>query len=122
MPASETTQELRIEQIIKLVQAGGFLSQTLKGFEYRPQQQMMMIDVINAYNNDRIALIEAGTGTGKSLAYLIPALFWAAQFKERTHHQRCSCGVQSVSLAASRRRADCRGLASECAGAIPRPP
>jgi ATP-dependent DNA helicase DinG len=84
MTTTETDQELNIEKTLKLVQADGHLSKTIKGFEFRLQQQQMMTDVIEAYNQDCIALIEAGTGTGKSLAYLIPALLWAAQYKERT--------------------------------------
>jgi ATP-dependent DNA helicase DinG len=84
MQPNETLQQLNPSQIIKLAEANGLLSKTLKGFEPRAQQQSMMTNVIDAYNNDRIALIEAGTGTGKSLAYLIPALIWAAQWKERT--------------------------------------
>ena len=60
------------------------LSSQLKGFEPRLQQQKMMANVIDAYNHDQIALIEAGTGTGKSLAYLIPAMIWAARRNERT--------------------------------------
>ncbi|WP_228840687.1 ATP-dependent DNA helicase [Candidatus Protochlamydia phocaeensis] len=77
-------QELNIEKILKLIQPDGMLSQALKGFESRPQQHQMMTNVIQAYNQDLVSLIEAGTGTGKSLAYLIPALIWAARFNERT--------------------------------------
>jgi ATP-dependent DNA helicase DinG len=76
--------DLNAKKILKLVEPDGLLSQTLKGFEFRQQQQMMMSNVIDAYNKDHITLIEAGTGTGKSLAYLIPALIWAAQRQERT--------------------------------------
>lgn len=79
-----TSQQLNSEKILQLTDASGLLSRMIKGFEPRPQQRSMMSNVIDAYNNNRITLIEAGTGTGKSLAYLIPALAWAAQFKERT--------------------------------------
>lgn len=78
------TQGLSAEKILTLIQPEGILSRNLKGFESRPQQQSMMTNIIDAYNQDSIALIEAGTGTGKSLAYLIPALIWAARFNERT--------------------------------------
>lgn len=44
----------------------------------------MLRDVLNSYNKNQIALIEAGTGCGKSMAYLIPALLFAAQHQERT--------------------------------------
>lgn len=84
MAAQQVEQALEIEKVLKLVQADGILSKTLKGFESRSQQQMMLSNVVEAYNQNLITLIEAGTGTGKSLAYLIPALLWATEFKERT--------------------------------------
>lgn len=84
MTETKNTQKLDVERILKLTEEGGILSRLIKGFEPRLQQRTMMTNVIEAYNQNRIVLIEAGTGTGKSLAYLIPALVWAAQFKERT--------------------------------------
>ena len=79
-----TSPALQAQKIVKLIQADGLLCRALKGFEPRLQQQKMMTNVIDAYNHDHISLIEAGTGTGKSLAYLIPALLWAAKCNERT--------------------------------------
>lgn len=76
--------EFHKDKILKLVQQDGLLSRHWKGFEPRLQQQEMMANVIDAYLEDRIALVEAGTGIGKSLAYLIPALLWAARRNERT--------------------------------------
>lgn len=87
MLLSETqniAQRLDVEKVLKVLDEEGPLSCTLKGFESRQQQKLMMQNILDAYNNDEIALIEAGTGTGKSLAYLIPAILWAAQTKERT--------------------------------------
>lgn len=40
--------------------------------------------ILEAYDEDCIALIEAGTGTGKSLAYLVPAVYWALKHQEKT--------------------------------------
>lgn len=80
----ETSQQLNPEKILELTASTGLLSRMIKGFEPRQQQRSMMANVIEAYNHNQISLIEAGTGTGKSLAYLIPALIWAAKFKERT--------------------------------------
>lgn len=57
------------------------LSQKLPGFEKRDGQKSMYQDVLNAFQTDQTYLIEAGTGTGKSMAYLIPALLWTAQNK-----------------------------------------
>jgi ATP-dependent DNA helicase DinG len=60
------------------------LAQKLPGFEIRPGQQQMFQDVCAAYEKESTCLIEAGTGIGKSLAYLIPALLWALQKGEPT--------------------------------------
>ena len=84
MEATEASQTLDVKKVLKLIQAGGLLLEKMRGFEPREQQQHMMTNVIEAYNKNRITLIEAGTGTGKSLAYLIPALIWAAKWQERT--------------------------------------
>lgn len=75
---------LNIEKALNYLQPEGLLSKSLKGFESREQQQEMMRNILEAYNEEQIALIEAGTGTGKSIAYLIPAILWALENKERT--------------------------------------
>jgi ATP-dependent DNA helicase DinG len=68
----------------ELLRPDGPLSHNLSGFELRPQQIEMMETIIKAYNENGIALIEAGTGTGKSIAYLLPAILFALRNKERT--------------------------------------
>lgn len=55
-----------------------------QAFEDRPSQRAMARAVADAYNGSSVALLEAGTGVGKSLGYLVPALRWAAANKERT--------------------------------------
>lgn len=68
----------------ELLKPDGPLNNNLKGFELRPQQIEMMLTIIKTYNENGIALIEAGTGTGKSIAYLIPAILFALKNNERT--------------------------------------
>ncbi len=53
---------------------GGLIAQHHPNYEYRPGQVEMAEAVQNVLADGGIALIEAGTGTGKTLAYLIPAL------------------------------------------------
>jgi len=53
-------------------------------YEDRPTQRDMARVVAHTYNDGGIALVEAGTGTGKSIAYLIPAIRWAVMNRERT--------------------------------------
>ena len=52
----------------------GLLSKYLESFRYRPQQQSMSDAVETALNNYSQLIVEAGTGVGKTFAYLIPAL------------------------------------------------
>lgn len=55
---------------------GGVLERNLERFTHRPIQQEMADLVDSALYDNKIALIEAPTGTGKSLAYLVPTLLW----------------------------------------------
>jgi len=61
---------LDIEQIFS---ATGAISRNLTGFEHRPQQVQMAEAVAQAFATGRHLVVEAGTGVGKSLAYLAPA-------------------------------------------------
>jgi ATP-dependent DNA helicase DinG len=54
-----------------------------KNFEYRPQQQEMAVAVATALAEERHLVVEAGTGVGKSLAYLVPAVMWALEKKKK---------------------------------------
>ena len=62
---------------------GGILSKALPSFEYRPQQAEMAIKVGEAFNRSEFLVVEAPTGVGKSLAYLLPASWWASLNNER---------------------------------------
>ncbi|MBC8287104.1 MAG: ATP-dependent DNA helicase [Nitrospinae bacterium] len=57
----------------------GALSSGVEGFEFRHQQMDMAVAVEGAFDNAKHLIVEAGTGTGKSLAYLIPAILWAVE-------------------------------------------
>ena len=61
----------------------GILAKEIKGFEYRKEQEEMAHYIQDAINEDRKIIIEAGTGTGKTLAYLIPAIKWAVANKKK---------------------------------------
>ncbi len=65
----------RLQSIVSAdLEQGGVLSQQLPGYEERPAQVEMAKLVARALNENVPALVEAGTGTGKSLAYLVPAV------------------------------------------------
>lgn len=78
-----TLENLAFSDIESFYAPGGRLASSLSGYEYREEQVRMAFLVAEAFNEDRISVIEAGTGTGKSLAYLLPAALWAIRNKER---------------------------------------
>lgn len=80
----DTPKKINPREVLNILESNGPLSRVLKGFESRPEQLKMTAKIVEAYNQNQIALIEAGTGTGKSLSYLIPALIWASSYQERT--------------------------------------
>ncbi|WP_339058905.1 ATP-dependent DNA helicase [Fusobacterium animalis] len=61
----------------------GILAKEIKGFEYRQEQEEMAQYIQDAINEDRKIIVEAGTGTGKTLAYLIPSIKWAVTNKKK---------------------------------------
>ncbi|MBP1728216.1 MAG: helicase c2 [Deltaproteobacteria bacterium] len=74
---------ISLAEIDAFFQPDGLLSANLAGYEHRSEQTRMSMAVAEAFNGDRVAVIEAGTGTGKSLAYLLPAALWAKSNRER---------------------------------------
>ncbi|MGE4542651.1 MAG: helicase C-terminal domain-containing protein [Pedobacter sp.] len=81
--APRQSQHLPPEKIDALLGPLGVVAKTLPGYEERPEQLRMAFAVGEAFNRSQLAVIEAGTGTGKSLAYLVPALLWALANEER---------------------------------------
>lgn len=75
--------EYDLEEMRALVRPGGGLSTVLPGFCHRQEQEDLMVRIAEALAGDEFLLAEAGTGVGKSLAYLIPAVFWAVSTGER---------------------------------------
>jgi ATP-dependent DNA helicase DinG len=62
----------------------GPIARLLPKYEDRPAQRELATKIAQLYNDGGVGLLEAGTGIGKSLGYLIPALRWAAANNERT--------------------------------------
>ena len=61
----------------------GLIKQHLSNYEYRSQQMDMAEAVASAFRDSRHLVVEAGTGVGKSFAYLIPAIDFAVNESER---------------------------------------
>lgn len=72
-------QTLDGEIITDLLQPGGSFSRAFPNYEYREQQVQMVSAVTDSFNQQQHLIVEAGTGTGKSIGYLLPAAFWAQQ-------------------------------------------
>jgi ATP-dependent DNA helicase DinG len=71
-----------VAQVREIFSPTGILSKA-KNFEYRPQQQKMAVAVAKALLNQEHLVVEAGTGVGKSLAYLVPAILFAVANKRK---------------------------------------
>jgi len=71
-----------VKQVEEIFSEKGILSRA-KNFEFRPQQQEMAVAVARALENREHLAVEAGTGVGKSLAYLIPSILFAVQQKKK---------------------------------------
>jgi Rad3-related DNA helicase len=76
--ADEPRQEpLRTDAICRMFAREGLVGRSLPDYETRSEQVDMAYAVCEALNAGSHLLVEAGTGTGKSLAYLVPAVAWA---------------------------------------------
>ena len=81
------------EQLAALLAPDGAFSRQFAEFEHRPQQLEMMRAVVRAFNEDEHLIVEAGTGVGKSIGYLLPTLVYAAQ-----NHTRVVVSTNTINL------------------------
>jgi ATP-dependent DNA helicase DinG len=70
--------------VIDTLGEGGPIAAQLRRYEDRRSQRDMAAHIADGYNDGGVQLLEAGTGVGKSFAYLVPALAWARANGERT--------------------------------------
>jgi ATP-dependent DNA helicase DinG len=83
-PRSRELVPLDTDEIAGILAPNGPISFAHPAYEDRPMQRDLAVAIARAYNDGGVAVLEAGTGTGKSVAYLIPAIKWALQNRERT--------------------------------------
>ena len=81
-----------VERIRTIFSENGRLSKA-KNFEFRPQQQAMAVAVARALEEERHLVVEAGTGIGKSLAYLAPAILFALE-----RHKKAIVSTHTINL------------------------
>lgn len=78
----ETLESDFVEQVRSIFSESGLLAKA-KNFEYRPEQQEMAVAVARSLEEERHLVVEAGTGVGKSIAYLAPAILHAIAQKKK---------------------------------------
>ena len=76
LPSHSDCTPLDVEATSRHLEAGGTLG-SMKGYEVRPGQLDMLRAVTCAFNDRTHLMVEAGTGVGKSLAYLVPSVLWS---------------------------------------------
>lgn len=81
------------QDIVSFLGPNGKLSEAIDRYEHRPQQLAMAKAVAESLNKGLYMLAEAGTGTGKSMAYLIPAILWAQK-----NHRRVVISTHTINL------------------------
>jgi ATP-dependent DNA helicase DinG len=81
-----------VERIRTIFSENGRLSKA-KNFEFRRQQQEMAAAVAATLEEERHLVVEAGTGVGKSLAYLVPATLFALE-----HHKKAIVSTHTINL------------------------
>ena len=84
---------LKPTAIDQVFSESGQLAGCHSAYEMREQQLQMAHEVTRALNEGERLMIEAGTGTGKSIAYLVPAALWA-----RANGQRVTVSTRTINL------------------------
>jgi ATP-dependent DNA helicase DinG len=81
-----------VERVCAFFSESGPLSKA-KNFEFRSQQQEMAVTIASALEEERHLVVEAGTGVGKSLAYLTPAILFAIE-----QHKKAIVSTHTINL------------------------
>jgi ATP-dependent DNA helicase DinG len=82
-PIDEPRLESKLPSLYDFFHPGGILAQSSLAFEHRPGQYAMAREIEQCFADRRHLIVEAGTGTGKTLAYLLPAIRRAREQKQR---------------------------------------
>lgn len=77
------------------------LEERFENYEHREAQEKMITEIVDAFENDRHLMIEAGTGTGKSLGYLIPSLYYGI-----LHDHKVTVSTHTINLQEQIRQRD----------------
>jgi ATP-dependent DNA helicase DinG len=108
-PAADRREATR-QSILALLGPGGAASALFSGYEARPGQLAMAERIADAIDGDERLLVEAGTGTGKTLAYLVPALLSGRKVVVSTGTRTLQDQIATVDLPRLRAMFDRVGL------------
>ncbi len=87
------SEQLNPDILAGILEPGGALQSYSSQFESRESQVAMLRAVAQSFNDSQTLVSEAGTGVGKSFAYLLPAISWAAK-----NHQRVVVSTATINL------------------------
>lgn len=87
--------KLDIEESAFYISKGGPLSLASDSFEERKSQIDLLKNIAYALNEEKLGIFEAGTGVGKSYAYLIPSILWALKNNEKVIISTGTINLQS---------------------------
>ena len=74
---------IAMSEVDDILGEDGKLAHKIRSYEFRQEQVMMAQVIAESFNEQSHLLVEAGTGTGKSLAYLVPSVLWALHNDQR---------------------------------------
>ena len=77
MDEEDTLELIDAEDIARFYEPDGALAGVVDNYEFRAEQQTMSREIAQGLNDGGFVVAEAGTGTGKSMAYMMPAVEWA---------------------------------------------
>lgn len=80
---ADKIEPIDIPSALYMFTEDGKLGEILPNYEYRHEQALLTESMLHAFNDNTCLMAEAGTGIGKSLSYLVPALLWLKQNKTR---------------------------------------
>ena len=83
VPKKKKIVPIEENEAVRYLSKDGSFAKKQKNFEERPTQLELMRNIVHSFNENKIGIFEAGTGVGKSFAYLIPSMMWAIQNDER---------------------------------------
>ena len=88
-------EQLNEKELSAFLSEGGSLSLLKESYEMREGQLALVKEICKCYNENIMGAFEAGTGIGKSFAYLLPSIKWAYTNKKRVVISTATINLQN---------------------------